>query len=452
VLAKTKTQGAERGEARILPMRGKRGESWRVRFCLDGRNYSSRCVRLLAHAKTLAAKANGVLPEIRSGLRRIPTGVAVAEFVFAGGQLDAPSGAVASPSAPMDEKKAGITLAELLDRYEASLPPEDEEEGAAPRAKELSTYGMERIHLRHFRRVFEKTGKLRLRLEDATPSVFEGYMNARTGVVQAPTVNKERITLRSIYKFAINEKFAASNPLDAVKPLPEEKPLDFLTIDEIEDRLKRGVFSTAKERRLRRACYLLPKEVLEVFDLVCARSRVFVPVAVAMFTGARLGEVAKLTWADVDLDRRDIVLRSKKQSRTVREIERHVEIAPQLAVILAEHKAKVGGRGHVFPGRRPGTHVSEHSLHGALVRALRGTRYALVRYHNLRHSFATNLATRAKDPVTGQPLTLKAVMEYLGHTTPEMALRYQHVTPSQRRGVVEQLFAGLAAEAHNGAK
>jgi integrase len=54
-----------------------------------------------------------------------------------------------------------------------------------------------------------------------------------------------------------------------------------------------------------------------------------------------------------------------------------------------------------------------------------------LRYHDLRHTFASRLA------LAGVPLL--EIKELLGHKTINMTLRYAHLSPNRRRNAVERV-------------
>jgi integrase len=59
------------------------------------------------------------------------------------------------------------------------------------------------------------------------------------------------------------------------------------------------------------------------------------------------------------------------------------------------------------------------------------------RWHDGRHTAGTRMAQQGRE--------LKTIMEVLGHTTPQAALRYQHMADEQRRAAV----AGLSQAARS---
>jgi integrase len=72
-------------------------------------------------------------------------------------------------------------------------------------------------------------------------------------------------------------------------------------------------------------------------------------------------------------------------------------------------------------------------LHGALERAARRASLRLLRWHDLRHSFASNLT------IGGTPI--RQVQEWMGHATITMTMRYAHLSPGGGREYLSALDA-----------
>jgi site-specific recombinase XerD len=115
-------------------------------------------------------------------------------------------------------------------------------------------------------------------------------------------------------------------------------------------------------------------------------------------------------------------------------------MSPTLEAALKKHKQKNLMRGpFVF------CQHDEHSspltvwhLHGALERAARRAQIRLLRWHDLRHSFASNLT------IGGTPM--RQVQEWLGHATLTMTLRYSHLAPGGGREYLAALDIPEASE------
>jgi integrase len=184
-------------------------------------------------------------------------------------------------------------------------------------------------------------------------------------------------------------------------------------------------------------------------------SKFYAPVLIAVVTGLRRGELLALRWQDVDLDQgRVTIQQSLEQTRTGLAFKppktnrgRRTIALPLIAVdTLRAHKAKQAAerlrlgpafhdRGLVFckadgEAWQPVNFSSDFS---ALVRRLPITR---VRFHDLRHTHATQLLRQGVNP--------KVVSERLGHSTVAFTLDvYSHVLPGMQDDAVRRIDAAL---------
>lgn len=145
----------------------------------------------------------------------------------------------------------------------------------------------------------------------------------------------------------------------------------------------------------------------------------------ALHTGARFGEQRALSWGDVDWTNRQIVIRRNqphntdtvgptKSGRT-----RRVPMTDTLHAALQEMEQ---GDGRVFGRRRDRGALSLYAVRERLHRACGAAGLREVRWHDLRHSFASQLVS------AGVPL--RQVQEWLGHSTIMMTMRYAHLAPN----------------------
>jgi Phage integrase family len=122
-----------------------------------------------------------------------------------------------------------------------------------------------------------------------------------------------------------------------------------------------------------------------------------------------------------------------------------VVVLPAVAVAaLAEHLdefAAPGPNGLVFPSGR-GTYLQRSNFSRLVWRpAVHQLGLDGLRFHDLRHTAATLAAAAGA--------TTRELMERMGHTSPAVALRYQHVM-ADRQGAIAAALDGLAREAENG--
>ena len=156
-------------------------------------------------------------------------------------------------------------------------------------------------------------------------------------------------------------------------------------------------------------------------------------LAAAVFTGLRLGELLGLTWANIDFDRGVVQVRrqldrsGERVEPKTRQAVRDVILMPALARILREHRLRspfARDENLVFPSQRG--EGLDHTVPGrALRRAmaagkLTGGDTAHLRFHDLRHTFASLLIAQGGNVVW--------VSRQLGHASPDIILRvYSHL-------------------------
>jgi integrase len=159
----------------------------------------------------------------------------------------------------------------------------------------------------------------------------------------------------------------------------------------------------------------------------------------ALATGARAGEQLAVEWSDVTwADGAEQVRFRRSHTHgitgpTKSKRHRSVPLSPELADALREARNEAGGRDLVFADIA-GKMLRIGQLHECLWRTLKRAELRRVRWHDLRHSFASHLAA------AGVPLNV--VQARMGHSTILMTMRYAHLAPDQNR-----LFVDLTAPA-----
>jgi integrase len=104
--------------------------------------------------------------------------------------------------------------------------------------------------------------------------------------------------------------------------------------------------------------------------------------------------------------------------------------AVALAGHLGEH-AERGPDGLVFPALEGGYLRRSNFRRRSLVPATRAAGEEGLRFHDLRHTAATLALAAGANP--------RELMERLGHTSPQVALRYQHVMAGRDQAVAAAL-------------
>ncbi len=148
----------------------------------------------------------------------------------------------------------------------------------------------------------------------------------------------------------------------------------------------------------------------------------------AILTGLRAGELCALRWRDVDLKNRLItVQRSFKKPYTKSKNIRRVPITDELRPVLQDWKLACSHRSLVFPNRvgkmhAPGARVMRSVFH----RCLREAEIERVRFHDLRHTFASHWMLDGG--------SLYKLQHILGHESVETTERYAHLSADAFKG------------------
>ena len=247
-------------------------------------------------------------------------------------------------------------------------------------------------------------------LPDLTEGTIREYVQTRLNEgVAGRTINMELGELSR----AVGQKWSALWP----------------KVRKLEERKDAGIaLSTEEEVRLLDAAAQARSPILRTF------------LQLSLLTGMRSGEVSSLTWGQVDLARRWVVVgRAKTSSGTGRRI----PMNPELFDVLTAHAAwftKRFGQAtpslYLFPFGKPTP--SDPTKPTTTMKTAWGTlrKRAGVncRLHDLRHTAATKMAE------AGVPeSTMLAIM---GHMSRAMLERYSHIRMVAKQVAVECLSAG----------
>ena len=132
--------------------------------------------------------------------------------------------------------------------------------------------------------------------------------------------------------------------------------------------------------------------------------------------GLRLGEVVRLKVEDIDLDRKLIHIRQGKHRK-----DRYTMLSKFAQKAVQDYKCQYQPQTWLFPGAKPGRHLTERSVQKVFDRAYKKAKInKRVSVHTLRHSFATHLLEHGTD--------LRYIQELLGHKSPKTTQIYTRVT------------------------
>lgn len=238
---------------------------------------------------------------------------------------------------------------------------------------------------------FPVTRKIKAEAGGFTPDDFCSFiMNARE---KRTSVNYARMTLRHLkaaFRWGQKHEYIDRDPFLHFEMPPAVKVARVLRPEEL-------------------------AAILQHLPEVCARAAVFV-----VYTGLRIGEVLNMDWSGVEEVNGTHYLTVLK-SKTRRAVAETKTQAIHPIALKAMGPRRESGR--VFD-------VKLSRLSQTMAAAARKVGLGRVRWHDLRHTWATHLGEEARD--------MKALMDAGGWATVQAAMIYQHST-AKRRDVTLQM-------------
>ena len=242
---------------------------------------------------------------------------------------------------------------------------------------------------------------------EITSQDVENYKATLAARLSPATVNRDLSLLKATFNRALKAEKVETNPVKAVRLFKENNARTRCLTDEEEARL-----------------YAALPDYLKPFLIV------------ALNTGMRWGELARLTWADVDFYTGTLHVRESKSgegrripmNRVVRET---VQAVRRDQVLRA--REEVDGQREIL------SPLVFCAPQGGFLRnfsrdwypALRKAEIPDFRWHDTRHTAASRLVMAGVDLFT--------VKEILGHKTLAMTVRYSHLSPGHQRQALERL-------------
>jgi integrase len=286
-------------------------------------------------------------------------------------------------------------------------------------ATATSYRGLIKLHLQPF------FGSVRLR--KITPALIERFraeLSEKAASERgsgARTTNKALGLLALMLSYAERHGWVASNPVRHVRRLRvEQRKVEPLNPAQV--------------------CLLIESATAPMWKAL---------LGVAGLTGMRQGEILGLRWSDIDFTSKTISVRrsftgGKLQEPKTASGRRTINMPDALASILKPWKLQCPPTklSLCFPSSK-----GQHLDAGAVIRfglrpALKAAGLPQIRFHDLRHSFASTLLASGMD--------LPRVSKTLGHAGVQITLMvYSHVVNAVGSNVgdrVDQLFAGLGSK------
>ena len=266
----------------------------------------------------------------------------------------------------------------------------------------------------HTRNHFEELNNSKVNL--ITTAVIEKWITRRQqDSMNISTLRKVLVTLGQIMAYAVRHKYLDHNPVrDAERPrgqgIIEEKKIKVLT----------------------------PEEIKALMDAVTDQ-KYHTLFRLALMSGARQGELLGLKWSDIDWGASQILIQRTFNNQAwydakTKSSKRRIDIGPGMIAELKKWKlACMPSRLNlVFPNEagKPMNHNNLVSRH--FDPALRHAGIDRIRFHDLRHTFASMLIEQGEN--------IKYIQSQLGHSTPTVTLNvYAHLMKSENQEAAVRL-------------
>jgi len=250
-----------------------------------------------------------------------------------------------------------------------------------------------------------------IQLKQLQPSMIQGYYSQARQRLSARSVHYHHRILKQTLKYAVRQGYLARNPCDLVDPpSPKGKPMRTLTQSEVTDLL-----------------------------IAASGNKHYPVIYTAVSTGLRQAELLGLRWRDIDIAARSIsVNRTLYKRRGICQFNepktahsrRQVAMTFKLADFLGEYRLERERLYHQFGkavtlddllfANHEGNPIDPGVLTHNFARIAKRASLKNVRFHDLRHTFASLMLHRGVAP--------KIISEALGHASVAFTMDvYSHI-------------------------
>ena len=295
---------------------------------------------------------------------------------------------------------------------------------------------------------FENVAKIKVR--PSSHQTYKGYIDNHI----QPSIGNiplEKLTTMDLQKFY--RKLLTKGRVERIESKKQPKGLSAKTVRNINQVISSAMDLAVAQKIIlnnpTNACELpkvehqemqtIPAEQLQAFLQEAKATGVYEMYYIELATGLRRGELLGLKWSDIDWKNGIIKVR-RQVARVNGEIVeaplktknsyRAVSISPQAIEVLREQKRKTNDQ-YVFPSPNGGP-ISPDSVNNMLKRVLERAGIPKVRFHDLRHTFATIALQNGVD--------IKTVSGMLGHFSAGFTLdTYAHVTTAAQKEAAQTM-------------
>jgi integrase len=245
------------------------------------------------------------------------------------------------------------------------------------------------------------------RLSDISPLDIERYKierrktTTRNGKPRSlTTINREIELLRHALSMALRDGHIRTHPMKDGK----------VRLYRVNNKIERFL-TDEEETRLLAACVGRYEHLRPI-------------IVTALYTGMRRGEIFNLRWSDVDLKNSRLHIRESKSGRP-----RSIHMAPNVCREIEKLLPLASESECVFGN--PSTGKARTDLKHGFTAICKAARITGLRFHDLRHTFATRLARQSGNIVD--------VAHVLGHSQISTTMRYAHAIPDRVAEAIDQM-------------
>ena len=302
---------------------------------------------------------------------------------------------------------------------------------------------------------FENYAKIKVR--PSSHQTYRGYIenHIKPNIGNIPLNKLTSLELQKLYK-----KLLGNGRVERIESKKQPKGLSAKTVRNISQIISSALNLAIEQRLLlsnpantcalpkleHREMKTLPAEHLTSFLREAKESGVFEMYYIELATGLRRGELLGLKWSDIDLEHGSL-----RVQRQIARIDGEIVEAPlktknayrtlllsaDAIDVLKTQKKKCGTSPYVFPSPTGGP-ISPDSVLHMLHRVLKRAGLPKVRFHDLRHTFATLALQNGVD--------IKTVSGMLGHFSAGFTLdTYAHVTTAAQKEAANTMGSVLTA-------
>ena len=255
---------------------------------------------------------------------------------------------------------------------------------------------------------FRELNNLRInRIKIATIEIF--ITKRQTAEMNINTLRRILVTLNQVMNYAVRHKYTGHNPVREA-----ERP------KKTTNNLKNPEEGTEKSK-------ILDPDQINALLEATEGQKYRMLVRLAIFSGARQGELLGLKWSDIEWQNKQIhVQRTFNHGRFFppksKASNRKIDVGPSTMTELKKWKLACprSDMDLVFPSEA-GTPIDSHHLTARVFQpALQKATLPRIRFHDLRHTYASMLIQQGEN--------IKYIQSQLGHSSPTVTLGiYSHL-------------------------